>query len=89
MLIGHSISDALGQILAVDHAIYELLHRSEAKLIGMSYVSITHPDDATWKAPLVDKLRQVDGRLLFGRDTFVRMHQQSGAMYRYLAWGTT
>ena len=47
MLIGHSVSDAHGQILAVDHAICELLHRSEAELIGTSYVVITHPDDAT------------------------------------------
>ncbi len=63
MLIGHSVSDALGHILAVDHAICELLHRSEAELIGMSYVAITHPDDATWNAPLVDKLKASGGPL--------------------------
>lgn len=63
MLIGHSVSDAFGQIQAVDHAICELLHRSETELIGMSYVAITHPDDVTWNAPLVDKLQASGGPL--------------------------
>lgn len=63
MLIGHSISDARGQILAVDHGICELLHRSEAELIGMSYMDITHPDDVTWNASLVDKLEASGGPL--------------------------
>jgi PAS domain-containing protein len=63
MLVGHSISNARGHILAVDHGICELLHRSEAELIGMSYKQITHPDDVTWNASLVDKLEASGGPL--------------------------
>ncbi|TCP96407.1 hypothetical protein C8J46_109103 [Sphingomonas sp. PP-F2F-A104-K0414] len=63
MLVGHSISDAFGRILAVDHGICELLHRPEAELIGMSYKQITHPDDVTWNASLVDKLKASGGPL--------------------------
>lgn len=63
MLVGHSISNARGHILAVDYGICELLHRSEAKLIGMSYTQITHPDDVTWNASLVDKLEASGGPL--------------------------
>ena len=63
MLIGHSISDARGQILAVDHGICELVHRSEAELIGMSYMALTHPDDVTWNVSLVDKLKANGGPL--------------------------
>jgi hypothetical protein len=61
MLIGHSVSDALGRILAVDDSICEMLHRSEAELIGMSYVDVTHPDDVTLNKPLVDKLQASAG----------------------------
>lgn len=63
MLIGHSISDARGQILAIDHGICELLHRSETELISMSYMDITHPDDVTWNVSLVDKLKASGGPL--------------------------
>ncbi len=63
MLIGHSISDALGRILAVDHGICELLHRSEAELVGMTYASITHADDVAWNVALIDKLEANGGPL--------------------------
>lgn len=56
MLIGHSLSDATGRILAVDHNICELLHRDEAELRGMLYADITHPDDLSWNVALIDGL---------------------------------
>jgi hypothetical protein len=63
MLIGHSISDAEGRIMAVDHGVCELFQRSETELIGLSYTDITHPDDVSWNVALVDKLEARGGPL--------------------------
>ena len=71
MLVGHSISDSFGLILAVDQGVCELLHRSEAELIGTSYTNLTHPDDVTWNASLVYKL-EASGGPLFIRKRYLR-----------------
>ena len=45
MIIGHSVSDGDGVILAIDEPVATVLQRTQKQLVGMSYLSITHPDD--------------------------------------------
>jgi hypothetical protein len=56
VLVGHSMSDADGHILALDQGVCEILQRSEAEIIGMSYTDLTHPDDRIWNVAQVDAL---------------------------------
>lgn len=45
MLVGHSISDADGNILSMDLALCDLLHRHPRDVEGMNYAQLTHVDD--------------------------------------------
>ena len=45
MIIGHSVSDGDGVILAIDEPVATVLQRTQKQLVGISYLSITHPDD--------------------------------------------
>ncbi|WP_380784872.1 hypothetical protein [Sphingomonas sp. R86521] len=50
------MSDAFGRIIAVDQGICEFLELEAAELVGMSYIQLTHPDDLTFNAALIDSL---------------------------------
>jgi hypothetical protein len=45
MIIGHSVSDGDGVILAIDEPVAVMLQRTQTQLRGLSYLSITHPED--------------------------------------------
>lgn len=45
MILGHSISTAAGVIRAIDEPVATILQRTQKQLVGMSYMSITHPAD--------------------------------------------
>ena len=45
MIIGHSVSDGDGVILAIDEPVATVLQRTQKQLLGVSYLSITHPED--------------------------------------------
>jgi hypothetical protein len=45
MIIGHSVSDGDGVMLAIDEPVATVLQRTQKQLVGLSYLSITHPDD--------------------------------------------
>ena len=45
MILGHSISNAKGVIQAIDEPVAAMLQRTQKQLVGLSYTSITHPDD--------------------------------------------
>lgn len=45
MILGHSISNAKGIIQAIDEPVAAILQRTQKQLVGLSYTSITHPDD--------------------------------------------
>ena len=53
---GHSVGDGNGVFIAVDASVCEMLQRTARELIGMSYLSITHPDDRANNARLIDAL---------------------------------
>jgi DNA-binding transcriptional ArsR family regulator len=63
MLIGHSMSDETGRIIAVDQGICEFLELEESELVGMCYTQLTHPDDLTWNASMLDRLENSGGPL--------------------------
>jgi hypothetical protein len=45
MLIGHSVADAAGRILAIDEGICDFFQRPKRAIIGMTYQQLTHPTD--------------------------------------------
>ena len=57
MVIGHSISNADGVIQVIDAPVATMLQRDRDQLIGMSYMSITHPDDLAVNLTKVAALR--------------------------------
>lgn len=58
VLLGHTLADADGRLLAVDQSVGALLHRAERDIVGMSYVDMTHPDDRSWNQ---DRVGMLDG----------------------------
>lgn len=56
ILVGHTLADPCGNILAVDQGVCTLFHRNSTELIGMSYLDITHPDDRSNNRGRVDAL---------------------------------
>lgn len=56
MLIGHSVSNGDGSILALDSAVCDALQRSRREIVGQSYLDITHPADRRRNAVLVDRI---------------------------------
>lgn len=61
MIIGQSISDAEGVILAIEPSVAAVLQRTQDQLVGLSYLAITHPDDLALNLVKVAAL-QPDGR---------------------------
>lgn len=57
MIIGHSISDAAGVIQSIDETVATVLQRTRKELIGLSYLAITHPDDAARSLSHIAALR--------------------------------
>ncbi|RZL77839.1 MAG: hypothetical protein EOP66_08515 [Sphingomonas sp.] len=45
MILGHSISTSAGVIQTIDESVATVLQRTQKELVGMSYMSITHPGD--------------------------------------------
>ena len=77
-----------GRIIRANAAICELLGRSEAELLAMSFIEVTHPDDANMSADLVADLLagrrsslRVTKRYVTGTGTrdLGRRHRLSGA----------
>jgi PAS domain-containing protein len=56
MLVGHTISDELGVILALDQGVCEFLCRPEAEIVGVSYLDLTCPEDRSWNKIIVDAI---------------------------------
>jgi PAS domain-containing protein len=56
MLVGHTISDELGVILALDQGVCEFLCRPEAEIVGVSYLDLTCPKDRSWNKIIVDAI---------------------------------
>lgn len=71
MLIGHSMADGSGLLLAVDPQICEIMQREERELIGMPFAALTHPDDRAHNLAMLEKLGFHDGPLLI-RKRYVR-----------------
>jgi len=71
VLIGHSLGTAEGRLLAVDPQICEIMHREERDLIGVTFQSLTHPDDLDKNVAAIMALRVQDG-LLSLRKRYVR-----------------
>ncbi len=57
MIIGHSVSNSEGVIQAIDGPVATLLQRERDQLIGISYMSITHPDDLALNLAKVSALQ--------------------------------
>lgn len=45
MIVGHSVSTSAGIILTIDESVATMLQRTQKQLVGMSFMSITHPKD--------------------------------------------
>lgn len=45
MILGHSISTIAGVIQTIDESVATILQRTQKQLVGLSYMSITHPED--------------------------------------------
>lgn len=71
LLVGHSVSDADGRILTMDQSLCDLLQRSAAEVVGMSYADLTHPDDVVRNVADVESLRIGGGPLLV-RKRYIR-----------------
>lgn len=76
VLIGHSLGTAEGRLLAVDPQICEILHREEEDLIGVTFHSLTHPDDLDKNVAAIMALRVQDGPLSL-RMRYVRPDRSS------------
>lgn len=61
MLIGHSVADRYGTLLAVDPGVCEITQREERELIGVRFETLTHPDDCTRNVIAVASLKIGDG----------------------------
>jgi PAS domain S-box-containing protein len=63
MLIGHSLADETGRLLAVDSHICEIMQREERELIGVKFEALTHPDDRSFNVAAVMRLGVGDAPL--------------------------
>jgi PAS domain S-box-containing protein len=63
MLIGHSLADETGRLLAVDSHICEIMQREERELIGVKFEALTHPDDRRFNVAAVMQLGVGDAPL--------------------------
>jgi PAS domain S-box-containing protein len=56
-LIGHSLADASGKLLAVDDGVCEIMHRSQRELIGMLYSELTYRGDLATNVAIIEQTR--------------------------------
>lgn len=70
-LIGHTIADDAGRLLAVDPQVCEIMHREERELIGVSFETLTHVDDRARNIAALASLAVRDGPLAI-RKRYVR-----------------
>lgn len=70
-MLGHSLGTAEGRLIAVDPQICEIMHREERDLIGVTFQSLTHPDDLDQNVAAIMALRVQDGPLSL-RKRYVR-----------------
>ncbi len=61
MIIGHSVSNAHGVILAIDEPVATILQRTQKQLVGVSYIAITHAGDLARNLSRVAALRPNGG----------------------------
>lgn len=71
MLIGHSLADEDGLLLAVDFQVCEIMQREERELVGMSFQALTHRDDRERNVAALSRLGLRDGPLII-RKRYVR-----------------
>lgn len=71
VLVGHTLATAEGRLLAVDPHVCEIMHREERELIGVTFHSLTHPDDLDKNVAALMALRVQDGPLSL-RKRYVR-----------------
>ncbi|MEG3083444.1 PAS domain-containing protein [Sphingomonas sp. PB2P12] len=82
MVVGHSISSADGVILAIDEPVATMLQRHRDQLIGISYTSITHPDDLALNLTKIAALRpngqstRIRKRYIGGKGDIITMEVQ-------------
>ena len=82
VIVGHSISNADGVIQAIDEPVATILQRHREQLIGISYISITHPDDLALNLTKVAALRtngqsaRIRKRYIGGKGDVIRMEVQ-------------
>lgn len=60
MLVGHTVGDAQGRVIAADERVCDLLHRTSREVTGLSYLELTHPDDRVHNRIGVDRLKLGD-----------------------------
>ena len=70
MLIGHSVSDGDGRILAIDGAVCDAMQRARREVIGQSYLELTHPADRRRNAVLVARIPS-DGAPIWFRKRYL------------------
>jgi PAS domain S-box-containing protein len=63
VLIGHTLADGAGRLLAVDPRVCEIMQREERELVGMMFEAITHPDDRARNVAAIMALRSSEGPL--------------------------
>ncbi|RYE92003.1 MAG: hypothetical protein EOO77_47380, partial [Oxalobacteraceae bacterium] len=63
MLTGHSLANRAGALLAVDPHVCEILPREERELVGMTFDTLTHPDDRKRNVAAVASLSLQDSPL--------------------------
>ena len=82
MIVGHSISNADGVIQVIDEPVATMLQRDRDQLIGISYMSITHPDDLAINLTKVAALRsngqsaRIRKRYIGGKGDVIMMEVQ-------------
>lgn len=71
MLIGHSLADRTGTLLAVDPQVCEIMEREQRELVGVAFEALTHPEDCTRNITAIARLRTGDGPLTI-RKRYIR-----------------
>jgi hypothetical protein len=70
VLIGHSVSDGDGRILAIDGAVCDAMQRPRREIIGRSYLELTHPADRRRNAVLIARIPS-DGAPIWFRKRYL------------------
>jgi PAS domain S-box-containing protein len=70
-LVGHSLADRTGKLLAVDAKVCEIMQREEQELVGIGFEALTHPADCRRNVTAVAGLMIGDGPLTI-RKRYIR-----------------